>query len=289
MFRIVIIKIISSFLHNLALLLASTSKFLTKAQRAINLAAGLFGFSAQDSDIFVVTYPRSGTTLVQMVMYQLTTDGDVTKIRHISDQIPFLERQLALGRNFKIGVKRRIFKTHLSYKLIPKSRGKYIYIARDEADVVISYYNFYKSHLAFSGSFDAFFEIFMKGKVQYGTWIEHVSAWNSANVNLDVLHIRYEDLASNLPAAIAKIATFCGIETPPNQLVEIAKRCSIDYMKSHEDKFDHALEVNFEKKLTSGNFIRNGQAGSGLRHLSAEQIARLHPFPLLSRQLNPNA
>lgn len=34
-------------------------------------------FGEEEGDVYVVSYPRSGTTLMQMILYQRTTDGDM--------------------------------------------------------------------------------------------------------------------------------------------------------------------------------------------------------------------
>jgi hypothetical protein len=49
--------------------------------------AGLRDFVPRPDDIFIVTYPRSGTTWMQMILYQLTTDGDMT-FAHIEQVCP---------------------------------------------------------------------------------------------------------------------------------------------------------------------------------------------------------
>ena len=56
----------------------------------------------------------------------------------------------------------------------------------------------------------------------------------------------------------------------------ILERTSFDYMKQHEAKFDHALELLAEAGLTNGgNFIRKGALGEGTEWLSADHKARL--------------
>ena len=45
---------------------------------------------AAPDDIFVVTYPRSGTTWTQMILYQLTTDGRMD-FAHITQVCPWFE------------------------------------------------------------------------------------------------------------------------------------------------------------------------------------------------------
>ena len=44
-------------------------------------------FGQRDSDIYIVSYPKSGTTKMQMILYQLTTEGhmDFNHIRIVFD------------------------------------------------------------------------------------------------------------------------------------------------------------------------------------------------------------
>ena len=41
-------------------------------------------FGYDKTDIYIVTYPRSGTTLLQMMLYQITTDGEYN-FDHLGD------------------------------------------------------------------------------------------------------------------------------------------------------------------------------------------------------------
>jgi len=51
-----------------------------------------FQFTPQPGDIFIASYPRSGTTWLQMILYQLTTDGDMDMIAMTFDIAMFLSR-----------------------------------------------------------------------------------------------------------------------------------------------------------------------------------------------------
>src|SRR5580765_773489 len=67
------------------------------------------------SDIFVVAYPKSGTTWVQMILYQLTTEGTMS-MRHIDEVSPHYEESNINLENLKSP---RIIKTHIDYRGIP--------------------------------------------------------------------------------------------------------------------------------------------------------------------------
>ena len=54
-------------------------------------------FGERDTDIHIVSHAKSGTTLTQMLFYQLTTNGDMN-FEHIYDVIPEEELDALLGK-----------------------------------------------------------------------------------------------------------------------------------------------------------------------------------------------
>lgn len=240
-------------------------------------------FIPRPDDIFIVTYPRSGTTWMQMILYQLTTDGSLD-IPHIAEYVPWFENSLRSGRSFETRPAPRIFKSHLSYRHIPKGPCKYIYMARDGKDVALSNYHLWRSHLDRDIPFDEFFDRFLKGKIECGSWFKHVHEWWCRRDDPQVLFLRYEELKRDLEGTIRRIAAFCGINLSAERLSVIVDRCSFRFMKQHEDKFDPAMEYLWEQGVRLNCFIRNGRIGDGANELTGEQRAR---FDALYRQLWP--
>ena len=232
-----------------------------------------FKFVPRPDDIFIVTYPRSGTTWMQMILYQLTTDGNMD-IPHIAEHCPWFERSTRSGCGFENLPGPRILKSHLSYGAIPKGPGRYIYIARDGRDVAVSYYNLYRNYNRYEGTFEEFFQRFMRGKLHYGSWFDHVEGWRKHRNDLDILFLSYEELTQDLEGCIRRISAFCQIKVPEEKLPRIVERCSFDFMKQHERKFDPALEMLWENGAQLNSFLRVGRAGQGARELSKEQRTR---------------
>src|SRR5918912_2778588 len=146
--------------------------FLTQLSGAIDMIKFKYiDFVARPDDIFIASYPRSGTTLLQMMLYQLTTDGNMD-FRHISHIIPHFERFIYGGKNIAALPCPRIFKTHLQYRWKPLGPCKFIYVARNGKDVAVSYYHFHVSHRGFRGTFAQFLKLFLKGKILYGSWFK---------------------------------------------------------------------------------------------------------------------
>lgn len=269
-------KIGASFLKAVSALSKGGIDLLTGLARVSDLMRhGHLEFVPRNDDIFLVTYPRSGTTWMQMILYQLTTDGNMD-FPHICRVSPWFERFLTMdvmgAKELENFPSPRIFKTHLSYGWIPKTPCKYIYVVRNGKDVAVSYYHFYVSHLFFKGSFSDFFEqYFMKGNVQYGLWFGHVAEWLENKDRLDLLILRYEDLVKHMEDSLHKIISFCGLEIPPERFPEIMARCRFDFMKQHEEKFDHITGMIWEKGYKKSSFLRKGQTGGGNLLLTSEQ------------------
>jgi hypothetical protein len=208
-----------------------------------------------------------------MILYQLTTDGDMD-FPHIAEYCPWFERSLRSGRGFETRPSPRLFKSHLSYRQIPKGPCKYVYVARDGKDVAVSYYHLYRGYNGFEGTFDEFFDLFLRGKVGYGSWFRHVRGWRAHRHDPNVLFLTYEELTRDLEGAVRKLIAFCGLDVPPGRLPGILERCGFAFMKKYESQFDPALEMLWEQGIRLNSFLRGGKVGEGSVRLSGEQEAR---------------
>jgi hypothetical protein len=229
-------------------------------------------FDPRPGDVYLASYARSGTTWLQMILYQLTTDGNMD-FEHITQRIPYFERALMQGRDLNRLPSPRIFKTHLRYDYLPKGPYKRIYIARNGKDVLVSCYYFFLAHSQFKGSFDQFFRRFMAGNVQPGSWFRHVAEWSAHAADPNVLFLRYEDLVSDFELTLKRIAGFLGLPLSEEKRAFVAERSSFQFMKQHEDKFGFLQEVLLEQGFTGEGFIRQGKTGAGKEHLSPAQEA----------------
>lgn len=234
-----------------------------------------YDFVPRPDDVFIVTYPRSGTTWMQMILYQLTTDGRMD-FDHICQVVPWFERFILMNVMSVEEMDQlpapRLFKTHLPFYRIPRGRCRYIYVMRDGRDVAVSYYHFYVSHLFFKGDFSDFYEnYFLKGKVQFGSWFEHVSGWWAHKDDPNVLFLNYQDLKTDLETELRKIIDFCALDIAGIRIPAILERCGFDFMKAHEEKFDHITALIWEKQYRQHEFLRRGKTGEG-----AETLSRYH-------------
>ena len=249
----------------------------------------------RDGDVFVCSYPKSGTTWMQHIVTSLLTRGTRPAAgEHISAFAPFFEidkswdantgqpRDGALGEEAAGG--RRIFNTHLRWSQMPKQAGsgaRYIYVLRDGCDVATSFFH----HLSnqdgdggFEGSFDDFFESWLAGSLPYGRWVDHVKSWlalrHSGNVGADHVHVVvYEDLLADPANELEKLNAFLGMPSlNPTELATLVEVTSFQFMKEHEDRFQ-PQSVAWKNGF---HFIRKGAAGDHRALMTAKQVHKFH-------------
>ena len=225
-----------------------------------------FLYRPRPDDIFVVSYPKSGTTLMQMMVYQLATRGEAD-FSHITIVSPWFEMELLRGSPRSLEVPSpRILKSHLKYQTLPKV-GRFIYMLRDPRDVALSAYH---HHVLMTGERprpESFVHRFILGQSAFQSWFKHVASWWPHRNDPNVLFLRYEEVVADLEGTARRVAAFCGIEVREEDLPKILEHCSLDFMKKHQEKFDPRTRKAF---LGSGQFIREGKTGSGREVLTRE-------------------
>jgi hypothetical protein len=228
-------------------------------------------YDGSPDDIFIVTYPKSGTTWLQMIVYQLTTDGAMD-FAHIYEVSPYLDEVL-IPRGRKISDlpgTPRVVKSHLRYHEIPRGPGRYIYGIRNGLDVAVSsHYHIRDWVPGFRQcSRGEFFSRFLEGRVPFGNWFEHVAGWLRNEDRLNVLVVTYEELSADLEAGVKRIADFCGIMIDPADMPRILERCSFAFMREHDDKFSIRLP-----KPPETDIIRQGKVGGWREELDAQSVS----------------
>jgi len=233
-------------------------------------------FGEDDSDIWVATYSKSGTTWMQLILYQLTTDGEMS-FDHLFDVSPWLYysalRRVAPTRTSAP----RILKTHDPYRRFASGRkGRYVLVMRDGKDVCVSWYHHRRDFRGYEGSFDEHFEEFLHGR-EYN-WFLHLRDWLENASRLPVLRVKYEELSREFDATVDRVSAFCRLEVDAQTRARTRERCSFAAMKQHErrlgpraDHFVGQASPPFSVKA-EGQFIRRGQIGDGLRVLSERQL-----------------
>ena len=255
--------------------------------RIANFLRGRMELEVRPTDVFISSYPRSGTTLTQWILYLLTHEEQPDPA-HLTKVSPWFERSLAIGEvtasDLAAFPSPRVFKSHLPRQWLPDG-ARYIYVERDGLDVLVSYFHFYRAYLGFEGTLDDFYRRFIDGHVQYGSWFEHVAGWRERASDPDVLIVRYEDLLNDRKASIERILEFLRWERDERWVDRAVIESSFDAMKRRESVFDHATALLLERGVRPQSFLRSGQSGRGEDALTDAQVREVRERSSTGRRL----
>ncbi|GBM47705.1 hypothetical protein AVEN_167172-1 [Araneus ventricosus] len=118
-------------------------------------------YEPEIGDIFVVTYPKCGTTWTTQIVSLILRNGKpLMTAKEYFTSIPFLE--MTPMEEFSKIPRPCCIKTHLRFdRMVFSTEAKYIYVARHPADCVVSYYHhlqFFPTYFFSEGTFDDLFE-----------------------------------------------------------------------------------------------------------------------------------
>mmetsp|Transcript_76188 Transcript_76188/g.153048 ORF Transcript_76188/g.153048 Transcript_76188/m.153048 type:complete len:338 (-) Transcript_76188:203-1216(-) len=233
------------------------------------------------TDVHIVTYPKAGTSWIQEVVWLVNHEADIPT----SKKVPSSERtvyiELRTPRTDKLShlavlASPRHIKWHHSSPLLPKlvvDKGRVIYLLRNPKDTVVSWYYFQRMNAlyGFTGDFDAFFELFLRGDVAYGCYWHNVLSWWRLRHRANVLLLTYEEMHADLPAVVLQVAAFLGKDLTAMQVAAIAEHCQFQRMKRNP-----ATNAALMPKVAGEtDFMRKGQVGDWRNHLSEEQSRRM--------------
>lgn len=237
----------------------------------------------RDSDVFVVTYPKSGTIWMQQILLLLESKGNVDSISKEDkfsngDLVPWIE-VIGQIQDFVTAESPRFRVSHLAYHLMPKElcyrRGKVIYVARNPKDILVSYYYFHKlaTMLETPKSFDDFFDKFMRGEVMAGSWFEHIKTWFLHKDDINMLFITYEEMIQDLQTAVRRIAEFLGADLTQDQLNSVVKHSTFKNMRQIPQA-NYELVPGDLLNHQEGRFMRKGTIGDWKNHFTVAQSER---------------
>ena len=229
-------------------------------------------FEERESDVFVVTYLKSGTTWMQVILHNMLTDGNMD-FNHIYDVSPWPKNQSFQNEpveNINKLPAPRILKSHDEYDFFNEGmKGKIIYVIRDGKDVAVSLFHHNKNYLDPELTFDGNFEEFFTKEKAAMNWFKYNHEWLENKRNLPVLYVSYEQLTNDFDTALQRIANYLHVELNEDMVSRIKKYASFEYMKTHESKFGQVALVDTKKVYNQ--FIRNGKIGEGNEQMNTKQ------------------
>lgn len=231
----------------------------------------------RDSDVFLVTYPKSGTIWTQQVLNLIFHEENRKGTGHIDNmaRAPWIEYNL-YNIDFASRQSPRLFTTHLPYHLMPKDlrfkKGKVIYVCRNPKDTMVSFFHFHRLYpkLKVTLDWETFFDLFLCGKVTCGSWFDHVKGWYTHKEEYNILFMTYEEMKKDLRSAVMKICNFVDMKLDKQAVDIVVEKSSFKNMR-HDPLANYEFISNEVLDFTKGNFFRKGTVGDWKTRMTVAQ------------------
>ncbi|KAM4771024.1 amine sulfotransferase-like [Rhinophrynus dorsalis] len=224
-------------------------------------------FEIRDSDVYLVTYPKSGTVWTQQILSLIFNEGHRNGTEQIEnvDRVPWLEYNLK-NMDYVSRPSPRLFCSHLPYYLMPKElrnrKAKIIYVSRNPKDAFVSLYHFHKIMISMTETDDLqhLLHQYITGQVLCGSWFDHIIGWYTHKEDFNILFMTFEEMKMDLRSAVLKICKFVGKELDDEAVDTVVEKATFKIMKQ-----DPLANYNFLSGITlkkdKGAFLRKGATG----------------------------
>ncbi|XP_072020031.1 sulfotransferase 1E1-like [Amphiura filiformis] len=247
-------------------------------------------WEVREDDVFLITFPKAGTTWMQEIVSIVLKDGnfDAIKNTHNWMRAPYMEltpvnhhSQLEQVPPSYMVVNNmaspRFIKSHLPAKLLPnqiyEKKPKIIYVTRNPKDLVVSYYHFTK-YIPTIQKYETFgdcLEEFSVGRVGGGNWFTENLFWWNKRHDANVLFVKYEDMQKDLRSVVVQVCDF--LQKPLSNAIidQIVEHSSFTNMKRNPMSNPDSLKINDPNVDGKLSFMRKGKVGDWKNMLTVAQ------------------
>ncbi|KAK1155429.1 amine sulfotransferase-like [Acipenser oxyrinchus oxyrinchus] len=258
-------------------------------------------FEIRDSDVFLVTYLRSGTVWTQQIIILIHEEEGYNAAESLGSnaarsesynatqsegsnaaesdtnmkRMPWLEYNLE-GKDYNMRPSPRLFTTHLTYNLMPKmlkeKKAKVIYVARNPKDAIVSLFHFSKiwTYMETAKNIGDLMEKYLSGQVVAGSWFDHFRGWYTHRDQLNFLFLTYEEMIKDLRGAVLKMCHFLGKRLQDSAIDRIVEKATFKNMKNNpKANYEFLPEKAILKD--NGKFLRKGTVGDWKNTLTVAQ------------------
>lgn len=271
----------------------------------IEQGTGFYYFKARPEDTWVVSYPRSGTTLTQELIWLLCNNlnFELAGKKYLAERFPFLEFSLFnhsevtsefLENNKDDPIKQqlcldiakpgyeivaaipspRFIKTHFPFSMLPGLLDvgcKIVYVARNPKDVAVSWFFLNKAFKTqgYIGDFAAFWNYFENDLTPWSSYWSHIKeAWGMKD-HPNLLFLFYEEMTNDFLEAIKKVAKFLGKTYTDEEIDKVADYLKISHFRNN--RMVNNSELSACGIVEEGEFVRKGGIG-GWKNMFTEEL-----------------
>jgi hypothetical protein len=224
----------------------------------------------RDSDAFLASYPRSGSTWLRFLLYEALTLVSA-EFGSMKQAVPSVGKQDGARPVLPGGG--RVVQTHERY--LDRER-RVVYVVRDPRSVVVSEYS-WQRRLGIEGRpFEAFFDDFLRGRSNpWGGWDQHVRFWlGGPCARAGKLHlVHFEDMRADTEAVFSAALGFLGSPADASVVHRAVENNSLQRMREKEDA---ARARGWRSRARSDlRFVNTGSVGGWRNALSEDQARAL--------------
>uniref|UniRef100_A0ACB8GB80 Uncharacterized protein n=1 Tax=Sphaerodactylus townsendi TaxID=933632 RepID=A0ACB8GB80_9SAUR len=183
-------------------------------------------FETRSDDVILVGYPKTGTNWVGQILVELeAASGKYDEEERRKRSMRQRERELSLFPYLEFG---------------DPAKFEILVLFRNPKDTAVSYLHFANGLklLPTPKTWDEFFSDFIKGKVPWGLYLDHIIEWNKYLDDKNVMFITYEQIKENAALEIKRMAEFFDFTVNEQEIQSIVEKTSFKTMK------DEASETN---------------------------------------------
>ncbi|KAF5269609.1 hypothetical protein FQR65_LT05948 [Abscondita terminalis] len=274
-------------------------------------AESIYNFKVRPDDVWIVTYPRSGTTWTLEMVWLLehNHDYDTAMKSFLFERCPYLETTIhghpdvinKINKHNNVSKQnknileqmfipnwtilekqtgKRIIKTHLPFSLLPPdlltSGCKVVYVARNPKNAMLSYFHFSKLYalMGYNGDLEQYMNLFMEDSVTFSPYWSHVEeAWKLRHSE-NLLFMLYEDMSKDLRQSIKKVANFLEKKLTEEQLEKLDNHLQFDNFRNNPMVNYKCLEDVGIMKKHMGGFMRNRNVPPSKDNANAEMFKK---------------
>jgi hypothetical protein len=268
----------------LGIALPTICRIIGHANSDVRKAKVFAGYEPSERDVFVATFPKSGTNWAMQLAAQIAWRGRA-EFEHIHELAAWPEAMFAgivplrdPGPADRSPTHKRVIKTAIDAPFVPyREEATYVSVIRDPKDVFVSAYHF------LFGVFDLFDDItleewlalFLSPEFPGGSWAQHTASWWALRERPNVCVLQFAEMKRDLPGAVRRVAEAMRVELTEDELGRVVEQCSFEHMQRNEPRFAPP-RMRFTRR--SATMVRAGKVGGSGELLTRTQQAAIDRY-----------
>ncbi|HSV15738.1 MAG TPA: sulfotransferase domain-containing protein [Tepidisphaeraceae bacterium] len=230
----------------------------TKRKTARQYDHSAFYPTVRPTDVFLCSYPKSGTTWLGFLIAQVLKkdESEELDLKSFNKYVPDVNLQYtkrgSLAQHAALPDPRFLL-CHATYDA---KLPKVVYVTRDPRDVMVSYWHYQKF---LKEDFNLSLADFLRSDDHWPCeWDEHVADWLLPEPHGNVLRVGYEEIHQDAAGVLRRVLQFGGVKASEARITAAVECSRFENMRAAEERFG----VNGKAGDEQERFVRKGRVGS---------------------------